>query len=595
MMIRNLLLAVLLLMSCNINAQVARWIIHPEYDYIKMLESGFYVASKNGRYGMLDDQEKVVVPMQYDSMSVFNSQKALLYEGGKCIGYVSDRGDLKNIAALQFDVVGLNSFSDGYLAVSNNSGYFYICANSDEKLGPYTYAAPFSEGYAWVKVPKSMKHVLDGSYTFQVLSAKTGEPVSLSLGEYEEDDIDFISSCCNGKSIIVLKKRFYEYEYKTGKLTPLATDDNPTNKKTRVTALERPVDVKGNGSGYTIRFKQGTMNFDGLMRLTSIAYEGQAPRLFEKPKVVIPAPQSNINGIRYNDNPLLGLAYDGKEVLPAQFDNVIMLRGNQALLRKNGKMGVLTIDPNAHFRFVLNDNRNIGFEHRLVNTDVRVICPPYMNPKLMTLSSADNDCVINADTRGESVNVEAAVLSYKCSLKIPEEIGSEQTSSSVKFVLNYDGLRYVPSTISFNTWYVNNYNVQLLSHQVAGAALNVELLVKNNSRYEGGNYFFDVKIVAADSITCTYKRLNEELYEAHFYRWTEDVVKFSVDITEEGCPTISYSYSIPVKSGNTSKKEKAKSESTEADYQSQGQVKRKAVRPKTPAKKEDSKIILIPN
>ncbi len=32
-----------------------------------------------------------------------------------------------------------------------------------------------------------------------------------------------------------------------------------------------------------------------------------------------------------------------------------------------------------------------------------------------------------------------------------------------------------------------------------------------------------------------------------------------------------------------------------ADYQSQGQVKRKAVRPKTPAKKEDSKIILIPN
>ena len=445
---------------------------------------------------------------------------------------------------------------------------------------------PFTEGYAVVKVPKNPKRVLGGDYTTQILSAKTGKLEQLNLGEYDVDDIDFISGVSNGKSIIVLKKRFHEYDFTRGLLTPIHFDGNTNNKKSRVVANERPVNMSGDGNGFLVQFKQGIMTFDPLMRLNSIQYAGQDKQQVAVPEEVKLEKQSPITSKAFPGSDLLGLNFNGKEILTAQFEKVQQLWNNDAVVMKNGKYGVVTVDPNHNYRFVLNDNMAIGFEHKTANTNIKAVCPPYMKPSLMTLSSEDENCHINIDTRKENTNVETAVLSYQCSLNIPEEIGLEKSSTNTKFALNYDGLKMTTNIIPFDTWYVNNYTVQLVKHTIEGSSLIAEILVNNNSQ-GAKNFFRNVAIEAEDSVVCNLTKITEEMYSARFYGWKEGTLRFSVDITEDGCPTLSYDRSIAISTGR--KNEKAAE--PEAPVVAQAKIKRKASKTKPAQKKEEKKII----
>lgn len=581
---RNIAIIALILLTTSANAQVPHWSLHPKYASIEMLGDGHYLVSDNGKYGMMNAEEKTIVPLQYEKVSPFRSNTALLYNQGKFVGYMSDKGRVKEFPAGQFQVAEQPSFYDGYLLVSNIEGYFYIRATDDAVIGPFTGGMPFQEGYAIVKVPKNPKKVLGGEYTTQVLSAKTGKLVPLNLGEFDVDDIDFMSSVSYGKSIIVLKKRFHEYDFRNSSLTPIHFDNNTANKKSRVTANERPVNVMSNEDGFVIGFKQGQMTFDPLLRLTSITYIGQEKRNVSVPEEVKEEKQSPIQSKAFPNTNLLGLNYNGNEILTAQFEKVSVLWGNEAIVMTGGKYGVVTVDPNHTCRFVLNDNMAIGFEHKTANTNIKAVCPPYMKPSLMTLNSEDENCHINIDTRKENTNVETAVLSYQCSLNIPEEIGLEKSSTNTRFALNYDGLKLTPKTIKFDTWYVNNYTVQITKHAIEGSALTAEILVNNTSQ-GGKNFFRNVTIEAEDSVVCNLTKITEEMFSARFYGWKNNTLRFSVDITEDGCPTLTYARSIPISTGKkTDKPEEA------APVVAQAKIKKKTTKPKPTTQKEKKDI-----
>lgn len=583
---RHTISTLLLTLAISTNAQVPQWTLHPKYDSIEMLGNGYYVVSSNGKYGMMNDKEKEVVALRFDKISPFRSHTAILYSNNSFVGYISDEGRVNEFQSGQYQVAEQPSFYDGYLLVSNIDGYYYLRASDDAIIGPFCSGMPFTEGYAVVKVPKNPKRVLGGDFTIQVLSAKTGKLESLNLGEYDVDDIDFISGVSNGKSIIVLKKRFYEYDFKGGTLTPIHFDGNTTNKKSRVMSNERPLNIQQNKDGYIVVFKPGQMTFDPLMRLNSITFEGQEKKNIPVPEEIKEVKQSPIVSKAFPGTDLLGLNYNGKDILSAQFEKVQQLWNNDAIVMKNGKFGVVTVDPNHSCRFVLNDNMAIGFEHKTVNTNIKAVCPPYMKPSLMTLSSEDDNCHINIDTRKENTNVETAVLSYQCTLNIPEEIGVEKSSTNTKFALNYDGLKFPANIISFDTWYVNNYTVQLLKHNIDGSALNAEILVNNTSN-GSKNFFRDVTIEAEDSVVCNLTKITEEMYSARFYGWKNGTLRFSVDITEDGCPTLSYAHSIPI---NANKKSDNKPVAEEAPVVAQAKIKQKAKAKPTP-KKEEKKII----
>lgn len=583
-MMKNIVLAALLFMTTSAGAQVPRWVLHPKYDNIEMLGNGFYLVTNNGRTGVMNASEKEVVPLQYDKVSPFNTHYALVYKDGRFVGYMSDQGRVKEFPAGQYQVAEQPSFYNGYLVVSNINGYFYLRASDDEVIGPFTGAMPFTEGYAVVKVPNNPKKVLGGDYTIQVLSAKTGKLERLNLGEYDTDDVDFISGVSNGKSIIVLKKRFHEYDFSKGTLTPIHIDGNIANKKSRVMANERPVQVMSGENGFLVQFKTGQMTFDPLMRLTSIEYVGQGKKGVDVPEVAKEEKKSPIQSKAFPGTDLLGLNYNGKEILSAQFEKVSALWGNEAQVMTGGKYGILSVDPDHSCRFVLNDNMAIGFEHKTATTNIKAVCPPYMKPSLMTLNSEDENCHINIDTRKENTNVETAVLSYQCSMDIPEEIGLDKSSTNTKFALNYDGLKLTAKVLPFDTWYVNNYTVQIMKHNIEGSVLNAEILV-NNGAMGGKNFFRDVQVEAEDSVVCNLTKITEEMYQARFYGWKDGTLRFSVDITEDGCPTLSYARSIAINTG----KKTGKSEE-EAPVVAQAKIKRKA-KARPTARKEEKKVI----
>ena len=585
-MMRNFVITTLFLIGMGAQAQVPHWTLHPKYDSIEMLGNGFYVVSNNGKFGMMNTKEQEVVAPKYDKLSSFRTHTAILYKDGRFVGYMNDEGRVKEFQPGQFEVAEQPSFYDGHLLVSNIDGYFYLRASDDVAIGPFTGGKPFTEGYAVVKVPKNPKRVLGGDYTTQILSAKTGKLEQLNLGEYDVDDIDFISGVSYGKSIIVLKKRFHEYDFNKGTLTPIHFDGNITNKKSRVVSNDRPVNLSGDQNGYVLQFKQGVMTFDPLMRLNSITYTGQEKKNVAVPEEVKVEKTSPIVSKAFPGSDLLGLNYNGKEILTAQFEKVQVLWNNDAIVMKNGNFGVVTVDPNHSCRFVLNDNLAIGFEHKTANTNIKAVCPPYMKPSLMTLSSEDENCHINIDTRKENTNVETAVLSYQCSLNIPEDINLDKSSTSTKFALNYDGLKMTTNTIPFDTWYVNNYTVQLMKHTIEGSALNAEILVNNNSQ-GGKNFFRDVTVEAEDSVVCNLTKITEEMYSARFYGWKDGTLRFSVDITEDGCPTLSYDRSIAINTG----KNHDKVVEQEAPVVAQAKIKRKASKAKPAQKKEEKKII----
>jgi hypothetical protein len=588
---RKFFLGLMLLSGFSLQAQIPMWALHPTYDRIKPLNNGNFVVSKNGRQGIVSAQEKEILPIKYDKIEFFNGDMGLLYNDNRFVGYTNDQGEVNDVTDMGYKTYILDRFSDGYLAVKSASGYYYLSPKTVMPLGPYTEACPFSEGYAWVKVPKSAKHVLDGNYTFDVLSAQTGKPATLMLDGYGKDDIDFISTSSNHRCIIVLKKRFYEYNYNTETLTPLSTDPDG-DERGRVMANERPVKVNYEGDRFSIQCKQGYLTFDPLMRLTGITYNGQPTRIFEVPQPPVVTMQSPITPASFEGTPLLGMKYLGKDVLSAQFEAIDRRWDDYALVKLNGRYGVVKFDPKHSCRFTLNGNKSIGFEHKTINSDIKVICPPFMQLPLMSLTSLDKTCAVSIDTRQESSNVETAVLSYDCTLQLPEKIGLNQTKATAKFAINYDGLTFTPAEIPFNAWYINNYTVQLRSHQYQNEELTAEFQVTNSGQHDGMNYFRVVSIEAEDeSIVCTLNKVTEEIYTASFTGMTENTVRFTVNITEDGCPTIPYPFTVNLK-GNIAVAGKEDDEPAESKPVVTQPRRKPVSKPKPTPKKEDKKFIL---
>ena len=95
---KKIILGLMLLTTTGLQAQIPMWVIHPNYDKIKPLNSGNYVVSKNGKQGMLNAQEKEILPIKYDKVDFFSGDMGLLYSDSKFVGYTNDKGEVKDVA-----------------------------------------------------------------------------------------------------------------------------------------------------------------------------------------------------------------------------------------------------------------------------------------------------------------------------------------------------------------------------------------------------------------------------------------------------------------------------------------------------------------
>ena len=149
---RLLFLFLCICIDSSMHAQIAKWVVKPQYDQIEIVDDKLIKVSLNGKYGFINREGKRVVPIEYDSITPFYEDYALLFKEGEFYGIINANGhvtELKNRGILLcFD----NSrFYNGLLLVKKNNLYYFLNGNGKEVAGPYAKAYPFFDGRACVK------------------------------------------------------------------------------------------------------------------------------------------------------------------------------------------------------------------------------------------------------------------------------------------------------------------------------------------------------------------------------------------------------------------------------------------------------------
>lgn len=535
---------VLMCSATSTNAQIAKWIVRPFYDHIEMTDNGLLKVVSNGKEGLLSVEGREVLPMEFDSISSFKEERALLFKNGRFYGITDLQGRIIPLQERNYKLPhGAERFYSGYLLVKRDQQFYFVDKEGKQAYGPYADAYPFFNGYACVK---SYRYQNKPEITFYDCIDTNGK--ALQLSDSDKEDINFISSFNEGKAIIVIKKRFYSIDSETNELTPISTDST-TNRKSLVISESKEIQVGENENGYTVAAKNGNFVFDQFMRLQLMELSGNEPVVINSPI----EPKQEITSVfdKITDNNQSGLTFNGKTLLPPQFDDILHLEGKLAIVKTDGKCGVITVDERNDFLFKLNNNENIGFNHQFYDAKLTVLMPPYIKCASATVTSHSDDCEIQIDSRTESENVEGNTLGYNCRLSIPKNLTDTLTTHDYFYSLKYDGFLSIPHKVTISEWYVKYYEVELSNTSFTVSSINdtisveFDLIKTDVARNDASNYFKNIEVVASNfSEQPILNKITENHYSFQISGIDQKRINFSVKIAEVGCPSIEYPFEM---------------------------------------------------
>lgn len=523
-----------------INAQVAYWAIHPAYDSIRIMEENVFMVSKDGKYGIMGKDGKEILPIAYDSIADFRNGAALLFKGKdkSFCGFVTGNGRMVDLARQKYATNNeCPNFREGFLIVNDSIANYYILDQGNgETYGPFKYALPCNEGFAAVMT----RHGADNKNTWALFSEETRTTISFGP-DIDPDDISLVSSVSHGKAIVVVKKRFYEYDTNAKTLTSLSVDGT-ADKKSLVAADSRNIVASQTPDGRRVVAKNALFDFDKMMRLKWRQYAGQQPQVFDIAEDSIVAEAANAGGCQSGGSALWGMTYKGTVVLPQQFEEVMQAVGDMAVVRQNGLCGVIAIDGKGHFAFKLNDNKAVAFEHGYYNSSLVATFPPYISPAKTKVESLTKECLLKPETRKDNQNIETSSITYDCQLTMNDDITEDATPVEYKFTVVYDGLFSGIFQVALPERYIKAYEVEItgesLKNQVAEISFDVKPLSPSGGRFQKKVEVEPEK----DEQVVVVEQVGEDSYKAKIYGLESNVAMFDVIVTEDGCPAVAYPF-----------------------------------------------------
>lgn len=564
--------------------QIAHWQVAPAYDAVDILPNGLLQIKTGNKYGLANFKGETALPAAYDSIGSFADNVALLFNNSKFAGIVGPTGSLTDLSKAEYTLIpGQEFFSDGLLSVQNSRGRcIFINKQGDEKTIQLAAAYPYFDGYAAVSnFDLTSKNF---SETKPAYLNTDGQEVSIPLVE-KLSDLSFISSFRDGRAVIVYKKKAYWLD-KSMNATPIYTD-NVENKKNMVTFDNKTTDLMYTDQGFDIYAKNATLRFNKLMQLDEIEAGSNTVYKYKKNIVRVEKPQGLIE--KFDVDGKYGLKYKEAVILPAQFGDVEIVDNDYALVKLDGKWGILTIDPNNIFQFKLNDNEPIGFNHKSFNTKLATLMPPYIKSNNTNVFSKSPDCVIHIESRREIENVERNTLTYDCKLSIPESLTDNLSQHEYVFALKYDGLLSSDYKITIPEWYVKFYEVDFQETNFSitpGETVSVEFdLTKTDAaRNDETNYFKNVELITPENEDdITLDKITENHFTFKVDSNDRDRLLFTINITESGCPTISYPFEMVFTAPDPDSKDKNISVEINDLRRKSRQASKPAQRQNTPA------------
>lgn len=535
-----------------VQAQIAIWVIEPNYDFIEVTDNGFFKVVKDNKIGLLNKEGSEVLPIEFDSITPFYEDRALLFKDNNFYGITDIDGNITVLENNNYELCyGAHRFYNGFLLVKYNHSYYYLNKDGVRVLGPYALAYPFFYNYACVK--SYVNYLEDPQETYYEYISQDGTPAVLP--HKNKKDISFMSSFYKDTAIIAIKKKFYTINAKNFEITPISIDST-FKRKSLVVAEKKIIQPIEKTDGFVVEAVNGEFVFDKFMRPIYWLLLGNTKVEFEYPQTQERRLTSSFQ--EYGVGNAVGLKHNNKDFLPPQFQKVLHLEDDFAIVQVNDKCGVLTIDENNRFVFKLNNNEHIGFNHQFHNTKLTALMPQYIKCSSATVSSLTEGCEIQIETRKENENIEGNTLIYTCRLAIPKSLTDTLSIQDYFFSLKYNGFISLPQKVSISEWYVKYYEVKLsntsftLSSNNDTISVEFDLIKTDVARNDESNYFKNIDVVAPNlEQQPILTKITENHYSIQLLGIEQEDVNFSIRITEVGCPSIDYPFEMTFKKEET--------------------------------------------
>lgn len=542
MMKRLTLLSVIILSCIAAKAQMARWVIHPDYDKIYMAEGAPLIVTDSLNTCALWDTYGRRLATTPDTVQAFHEGLALTTArgGNKVTGFYDTKGTFKPLNGYT-TTFSYPYFSDGYVLLESEGKYRMVDRQGEEpNFGAYERIYPFSKGHAVCVTYRSLEKMKD-PYYYYVTADKHLVQLSYGGKNIDSEDVKFLSSLsAGGTGVAIIKHKMFYYDSAAKTLKPVFPTADETNVKKQV-QVSGDIDEWLNDKGDTlyIYVRKGketlaTFTFDRLARPLKADF-GDHKVDFTRQVEAGKAYDTNFTSAQAADGKF-SLTHKGKTTLPPQFESVGFSVGDMAAVRTKGKWGLLTVDDELRFSLRMNKGNDIGFRHRLFETVVRLDLPAVISASLCRFDVPQQyGCELDR-TSVQTRNTENGnFVQYNCTLTIPDSLPDRMTTVVYPVQITYDGIRYPEYPLNVNAWHYKYINVNLDEEDIVVAKGNVAFNINIEVERVPGDsdYPFEVN-VKTDSLKSQLEKLSETRYKCKVFSLVEGSNMIYINISERG-------------------------------------------------------------
>lgn len=333
------------------DAQTAVWAMKPMVcSDCTYLGKGLFKIMKDGKVGLVNSSGDVLAACEYDNLTPFYEDKALLTlstsKGERVVGCVTENGTYHAFTNTYYTLQGQNFYSDGLLSVSNAQGRVgYIDIAGNEVVGfdgMYDRIKPFCEGYA--AVFKNKKYSLIN---------KSGEAVRFYFNDVGEL---YGGTNVYNNEVYVWDTDGVFYVYNTQK----------------------------GGACKRVKLSFSDRSFDYLYRLNALTHKGRT----RITKSVLDAGHKGLEPVQRNGQ--YGYVTSSCVVLPPQFQSATAFVDGYAVVKTSGEMGILRYVDNQRITPVV-PSTPIKFYAPLATCDITLSVPDAWTNKKVNLRVTDDE------------------------------------------------------------------------------------------------------------------------------------------------------------------------------------------------------------
>lgn len=546
----------ILTMAHPAKCQVAKWLIPPQYDDIRLANNGKLIATDSiGKTILWSLSGKRLASTKYH-LAPFKEELSVATKKGtsEIAGFFNANGEYTTIANCQ---VAHSSpyFSGGYLLVQQDNLYKFVDTEGTVINGRYARALPFINGYASCTTFENMQKMKD---PYNLMLTKDNERVLFTYQgkQFDGDDIEFISSVNDENvAIVVAKHKLYYFNGKNKSLSPIYAKRGETNKKNQA-RLEDHIDLcltRENRSTTVLKAKCGKNNtirikFDNLLIPLSITLE-EGVHEFKKREPTQYSTHTPLRTTQSNDK--YGISWDTEEILPPQLDELIKCFNDKALVRLSGKCGMLQIIKDQAFKITLNKGNPIDFRHQKYETTIRLDLPKDISAFSTRIHvKPETGCLVDM-TSGEKKDTEFGnFIQYNCVLNIPESLPDEMYGDSRNEItyptqIIYHGLTSPTIPFKVKAWHYKYFNVDINDAETSINQGTLSFTFNINAERTPGDAVYPTTVnIQTDSLQCELEKISETRYKCKVIRLNEGNNNIIVQILEQGCPPATFPFEV---------------------------------------------------